>query len=92
MPTIRGKSLKAIAYDIAEGYVVVNPLFLKPLDAESLKGLYHEMVKAQVEIRGEKFPQGDARAIRWRNTKLQRLNSASMILKNFARERRIIII
>ena len=92
MPTIRGKSLKAIAYDIAEGYVVVNPLFLKPLDEESLKGLYHEIVKAQVEIRGEKFPQGDTRAIRWRNTKLQRLNSASMILKNFARERRIIIV
>jgi len=92
VPTIRGKSLKAIAYDIAEGYVVVNPLFLKPLDGESLKGLYHEIIKAQVEIRGEKFPQGDSRAIRWRNTKLQRLNSASMILKNFARERRIIIV
>jgi hypothetical protein len=92
VPTIRGKSLKAIAYDIAEGYVVVNPLFLKPLEEESLKGLYHEIIKAQVEIRGEKFPQGDTRAIRWRNTKLQRLNSASMILKNFARERKIIII
>ena len=92
MPTIRGKSLKAIAYDIAEGYVVVNPLFLKPLEEESLRGLHHEIVKIQVEIRGEKFPQGDTRAIRWRNTRLQRLNSASMILKNFARERRIIIV
>ena len=39
MPTIRGKSLKAIAYDIAEGYVVVNPLFLKSLDKETLQGL-----------------------------------------------------
>ncbi len=92
MPTIRGKSLKAIAYDIAEGYVVVNPLFLKPIDEESLKGLYHEIMKAQIEIRGERFPQGDTTAIRWRNTRLQRLNSAAMILKNFARERRIIII
>jgi hypothetical protein len=92
MPTIRGKSLKAIAFDIAEGYVVVNPLFLKPLDEESMKSLYHEIMKVQIEIRGEKFPQGDTKAIRWRNTRLQRLNSASMILKNFARERRIIII
>jgi hypothetical protein len=92
MPTIRGKSLKAIAYDIAEGYVVVNPLFLKPLDGESLKGLYHELLKAQVEIRGEKFPHGDIQAIRWRNTRLQRMNSAVTIIKNFARERRIIII
>lgn len=92
MTTIRGKSLKAIAYDIGEGYVVVNPLFLKPLDAESLKGLYHELLKAQIEIRGQKFPQGDIQAIRWRNTRLQRMNSAVMIIKNFARERRIIII
>ncbi len=92
MPTIRGKSLKAITYDIAEGYVVVNPIFLKPLDDDSLKGLYHELVKTQTEIRGEKFPHGDTQAIRWRNTKLQRLYSASMVIKNFARERRIILI
>jgi hypothetical protein len=92
VPTIRGKSLKAITYDIAEGYVVVNPIFLKPLDDDSLKGLYHELVKTQTEIRGEKFPHGDTQAIRWRNTRLQRLYSASMIIKNFARERRIILI
>ncbi|MEW6570971.1 MAG: hypothetical protein AB1390_07330 [Nitrospirota bacterium] len=92
MPTIRGKSLKAIAYDVAEGYVVVNPLFLKSLDNDSLKGLYHEIMKAQVDIRGEKFPQGDPHGIRWRNTRLQRLNSALMIIKNFSRERRIILI
>jgi hypothetical protein len=92
VPTIRGKSLKAITYDIAEGYVVVNPIFLKPLDDDSLKGLYHELVKTQTEIRGEKFPYGDTQAIRWRNTRLQRLYSASMIIKNFARERRIILI
>ena len=92
MPTIRGKSLKAITYDIAEGYVVVNPIFLKPLDDDSLKGLYHELMKTQTEIRGDKFPHGDTQAIRWRNTKLQRLYSASMIIRNFARERRIILI
>lgn len=92
MPTIRGKSLKAITFDIAEGYVVVNPLFLKPLDSASLKGLYHEIMKTQTVIRGEKFPHSDAKAIRWRNTRLTRLHAASMIIKNFARERRIIIV
>lgn len=92
MPTIRGKSLKAITYDIAEGYVVVNPIFLKPLDDDSLKGLYHELMKTQTGIRGEKFPHCDAQAIRWRNTRLQRLYAALMIIKNFARERRIILI
>jgi len=92
LPTIRGKSLKAIAYDIAEGYVVVNPLFLKPLDNESLKGLHKELSMVQVVIRSEKFPTGDIQAIRGRNTRLQRLNAALMILRNFARERKIILI
>jgi deoxyxylulose-5-phosphate synthase len=92
MPTIRGKSIKATAYDVAEGYVVVNPLFLKPLDEESLKELYTEMHKVQIIIRGEKFPQGDMKAIRWRNIRLQRLNSATIILKNFARERKIMLL
>jgi hypothetical protein len=91
MPTIRGKSLKAITFDVAEGYVVVNPIFLKPLDNDSLKGLYQELMKTQTEIRGEKFPHGDTQAIRWRNTKLQRLYSALMIIKTFARERKIIL-
>ncbi len=92
MPMVRGKSLKATAFDIAEGYIVVNPIFLKSLENESLKGLYHEIARAQIEIRGDKFPHGDTQAIRFRNTRLQRLNSALMILKNFARERKILIV
>lgn len=92
MSTIRGKSLKATAFDIAEGYIAVNPIFLKSIEKESLKGLYQEIARAQIEIRGQKFPNGDSQAIRFRNTRLQRLNSALMILKNFARERKIVII
>jgi len=87
--SIRGKSIKAIANDVAEGYVIVNPLFLKSLDVESLKGLHREMMKVQITIRTERFPIGDTQAIRWRNTRLQRLNSAVMILANYSRERRI---
>lgn len=92
MPNVRGKSFKATAVDISEGYTVVNPLFLKPLDAEGIKGLYQELLKVQIMIRGETFPHSDVQAIRWRNLKLQRLHSASMIIKNFARERRIPLI
>jgi hypothetical protein len=92
VPTIRGKSLKAVTYDIAEGYIAVNPIFLKLLDEVSLKELYHEIMRTQTEVRSEKFPHSDLQAIRWRNTRLQRLHSALMILKNFARERRIILV
>lgn len=86
---IRGKSCKAIAEDIAEGYVTVNPLFLKPLGGEVLKELLYEISRKQAEIRGERFPTGDTSAIRRRNMRLQKLHSASLVIRNFARERRL---
>lgn len=92
MANIRGKSFKAIAQDISEGYITVNPLFLKPFDNDSLKKLYQEIMKAQAEIRSEKFPYNDVQAIRWRNMRLQRLHTATMILKNFARDKRLQLI
>jgi hypothetical protein len=87
MTTLRGKSLVAISRDIADGYVIINPIFLKPLDADTLKELYQQIMKLQTEIRGEKFPFKDIEAIRYRNIRLQRLHGALMIIKNFARER-----
>jgi hypothetical protein len=92
MPNIRGKSLKAIARDISDGYTVVNPLFLKPFDAETLKTLYQEVVKTQAEIRGEKFPYSDVQSIRWRNLRLQRLHTTAMIIRTYARDKRILLI
>lgn len=89
MPSIRGKSLNAILQDISEGYIAVNPIFLKPIDPETIKELYGMISKIQAGIRAEKFPHKDAAAIRLRNLKLQRLHSAAMIIRNFARERRI---
>ncbi len=89
MSNIRGKSLKAMIRDIAEGYVVVNPLFLKSFDKDVLRDLYTDISKIQNEIRSEKFPNNDTSAIRNRNLKLQRLFSATMIIRNYARERRI---
>lgn len=87
---IRGKSPKAVAYDIAEGYITVNPIFLKPLNRDELKELYQEIIKVQTAIRAEKFPFSDIPAIRMRNMRLQRLHLAGTIIKNFARERRFL--
>jgi len=89
MPNVRGKSLKAIIRDVADGYVVVNPLYLKPFDHETLRDFYKEISKIQNEVRAEKFPTSDINAIRSRNLKLQRLYAALMIIRNYARERRI---
>ncbi|MBI4697996.1 MAG: hypothetical protein HY758_03560 [Nitrospirae bacterium] len=89
MISLRGKSLTAISKDIADGYVVVNPLFLKPLDEEALKGLYQQIMKVHSAVRGEKFPFGDVNAIRQRNMKLQRLHTSLMIIRTFAKDRGI---
>ena len=89
MPNVKGKSHKALAMDIAEGYTTVNPIFLKLFEPEQLKEIYREIANAQNDIRGERFPTNDLTAIRMRNLRLQRLYSASMIIRNFAKERRI---
>lgn len=88
----RGKSIKALIRDVAEGYVAVNPLFLKSFEPELLRDFFHEISKIQIDIRSEKFPTRDVLAIRNRNVKLQRLYSAVMIIRNFARERRIALL
>jgi hypothetical protein len=92
MGNVRGKSNKALTIDVAEGYVIVNPLFLKPFDHEGLKDFYQHIEKTQRELRSEKFPTNDIQAIRMRNLKLQRLYSAQMIIRTFARDRRIPLI
>lgn len=90
--SVRGKSIKALIRDVADGYVAVNPLFLKSFDSDLLRDFYHEVSKVQIDIRSEKFPTRDLVAIRGRNVRLQRLYSAVMIIRNFARERRISLI
>ena len=92
MGNVRGKSTKALTVDVAEGYVAVNPLFLKSFDPDSLKDFYHQLDKTQKDLRAERFPTNDVQAIRMRNLKLQRLYSAQMIVRNFARDRRIVLI
>jgi hypothetical protein len=92
MSNIRGKSLKALSYDVAGGFVTVNPIFLKPFSPENLRDFFKEISKIQSEIRGERFPVNDMAAIRNRNLRLQRLHSAMMVIRNFARERKITLI
>jgi hypothetical protein len=85
----QGRNLKAIASDIAEGFVSVNPIYLKPFEAESLRLLYETLQRKQNEMRAEPFPYGDVEKIRKRNIKLQRVYNSLMLIKNYARERRI---
>lgn len=87
----RGKSLAATARDIAEGFISLNPIILKKLDSDDYKSLYHHLKKIQTEVRSEKFPLHDIMSIRNRNTRLQRLHNAIIVLHHLAKERRVIL-
>ncbi len=88
---VRGKSLAAVAADIADGYLFLNPLILKDFPAETYKDLFHNMRKLQSVIRAEKFPFHDQTAIRSRNMRLQRLHQAIVVLQNSARMKKIVL-
>lgn len=85
----KGKSMKAVAMDVAEGYVSVNPLFLKKFDKDMIKDLYENLNRALTGTRNGKIDLTDQAALRMRNMKLQRLHNAMIILRNIAREKRI---
>ncbi|MGO9377214.1 MAG: hypothetical protein ACLPN1_18540 [Dissulfurispiraceae bacterium] len=86
-----GRNFKGIASDIAEGFVVVNPIYLKPFEAGQLKSFYDALQRKQNEIHAEPFPYGQVELIRKRNLRLQRVYNAISLIKNYTRERRIIL-
>ncbi len=84
----RGKSMRVVAVDVAEGYISVNPLFLKKFDKDMVKELNDHLNKALTSTRNEKTDFTDQAALRMRNMKLQRLHNAMIVLRNIAREKR----
>jgi len=85
----RGKSMRVVAVDVAEGYISVNPLFLKKFDKDMIKELYDHLNKALTSTRNEKTDFTNIVVLRTRNLKLQRLHNAMIVLRNIAREKRI---
>ncbi len=83
------KNLKTIVNDISEGFITVNPLFLKQFDKVGLKNLLKTINQKQIEVRSEPFPYNEIQKIRHRNMRLQRLHNAVIIIKNYSKEKRI---
>jgi hypothetical protein len=81
--------MRVVAMDVAEGYVSVNPLFLKKFDKDMVKELYDHLNKTLTLTRNEKTDFTDFVVLRTRNMKLQRLHNAMIVLRNIAREKRI---
>jgi hypothetical protein len=85
----KGKSMKMVAVDVAEGFITVNPLFLKKFDKDMIKNLFENLNKTLTSIRNDKLDFGNQTALRMRNMKLQRMHNAIIIIRNIAREKRI---
>ncbi|MEN2985875.1 MAG: hypothetical protein ABDH16_04390 [Thermodesulfovibrionaceae bacterium] len=77
------KSLMAVANDIAEGFITVNPIFLKKFSEKQLKELLEALIKKEKQVRAEPFPFNEPLLIRKRNLKIQRLYQAQVVVKNF---------
>lgn len=82
------RNYKAIATEISEGFITMNPIYLKLFDLDALKALYNAIDRKLVEIRTEPFPYKDTILIRNRNLKLQRLYGSLVVIKNYGREKR----
>jgi hypothetical protein len=86
---VGGKSMKAVANDVGEGYMSINPLVLKKFDKDMIKDLFEHLNKAMNAARNLAVPLNDMLAMRQKNMKLQRIHNAIIILRNTAREKRI---
>jgi hypothetical protein len=85
----KGKAMKSVASDVAEGYISVNPLFLKKFDKDMVKELYEHLNKSLTGLRNTKIDLADQASVRTRNMKLQRIHNAMIIVRNTAREKKI---
>ncbi len=90
MAFIRGNPL-ALARDIADGYIFVNPIFLKKFSDKDYRDLYYNLHKVQKIFRAETPDYKDHMSVRQRNMRLQRLNSSLMILKHQCKKKKILL-
>jgi hypothetical protein len=88
MGVFMGGSAPAMAGQIAEGYILLNPGTLRGYAPGELASLKAELEKLQREARAVVPPQDDAQANQARNRKIGRISSAIQVVNNRMAERR----
>ncbi len=84
-----GGSAYAMARDVAEGYLLVTERTFKTLTRGDLDQLGFEMDRHLRELRGDQPALDDLPAIQLRQRKIQRLNSALMIMRSYRQRQKI---
>ena len=75
--------------DIAGGYILTTERTLRPFGRTDLDKVQYEIDRRLRGIRGDQPSLDDQDAIRDRNMKIQRLNSALVVLRAFRQRRKI---
>jgi hypothetical protein len=76
-------SAYSMARDIAEGYSTVTERTFKMMIRAELEQLTFEMDRHLRELRGEIPVQDDTAALQHRNRRIQRLNTAMVVLRSY---------
>jgi len=83
-----GGSAFGMARDIAEGYHLVTERTFKAMSHAEVDQLAFELDRCLRDVRGEQAPLNDLVLVKARNRKIQRLNQALMILRNYQQKTR----
>jgi hypothetical protein len=82
MAGFTGGSAYSMARDIGEGYVAVSERTLRSMQSGDLSKLSHELERLLRELRGT-VPEDDLKLLQARQRKIQRLNSAMLVVRSF---------
>lgn len=83
MSGFMGGSAYSMARDIGEGYFAVTDRTFRKMSPAEINQLAHEIDRLLRELRGSQFPGDELQQIQARNRKIQRLNSAVMVLRGY---------
>ena len=87
--SLKGISVKKMARDIGEGYILITAASLKKYQPQDLKQLLTVLSIVQREIRTTSVPDDDFDAVKKRNWRLQNISRSMMIINGFIKHRRI---
>ncbi len=71
------------ASDLAEGYLLLNPVTLKKYERHEVDALLVEIERLSRDLRGQVIPQEETEAIQQKNRKLLRLSQGAVVLQNW---------
>ena len=82
-------SPKKLAQDIAEGFVSLSPVTLKPYTPADMKIVMAHLAQVQREIRQLQVSQEDVLLIKAKNMRLSRIRQAEVVVRSYCKKMRI---